>query len=266
MGDGNDRQRVRRSHASHAVEGRLGEHRRGQFGLGDDHEVSTIKHLFQTQQRRQKISRRYDAPTDGCNDRSDASTCTGTALASRVHVHSIEQLVAPERTMGEHLRQSGSKSGVLCLNRLQIGSNGEDRVEAEKRARGRGSAHKVHTRFGHEALRARQGIGECLRLPRIDARDIQEAFKKPDAAIWRGIMPTFDNHSAAVAECIRHALARLTRRRGLGGYAHERGLGAKGRHGLVEGRSGPERNRDHCGFRSTGCDAPPDGVECRAGR
>ena len=102
--------------------------------------------------------------------------------------------------MRERLRQRGSKSGVLYLNRLQIGSNSEDRVEAQKRARGRGSAHEIHTRFGHEALRAHQGIGERLRVPRIDAGDVQEAFKKPGAAIGRGIMPTFDNHGAAVAE------------------------------------------------------------------
>ena len=73
--------------------------------------------------------------------------------------------------MGERLRESGSKSGVLCLNRLQIGSNGEDRVEAQKRALGRSRAHKVHTRFGHKVLSARQGIGERLRSPRIDAGD-----------------------------------------------------------------------------------------------
>ena len=266
MGDGDDRQRVRRSRSCHAVKGRLSKHWGGQFGLGDDHEVRAINDRFQTQERRQKISRWYDAPTDGCNDRSDSATCTGTALASRVHVRSVEQLVAPKRTMGEHLCQSGSKSGVLCLNRLQIWSNGEDRVEAQKRALGRSRAHEVHTRFGHEALRAREGIGECLRLPRIDAGDIQETFEKPDAAIGRGIMSTFDNHGAAVAECIRHALARLARRRGLGGHAHERGLGTQRSHGLVEGGSGSERNREHCRLRSAGYDTPADGVERLAGR
>ena len=200
MGDGNDRQRVRRSHTSHAIKGRLSKHRGGKFGLGDDHEVRAINDRFQTQKRRQQITRRCDAPTDGCNDRSDAASCTGTTLASRVHVRSVEQLVAPERTMGERLRKSGSESGVLCLNRLQIRSNGEDRVEAKQRARGRCRAHEVHARVAHKALRARQGIGECIRAPRIEARDIQEAFKKPDAAIGREIMPTFDDHGAAAAE------------------------------------------------------------------
>ena len=266
MGDGDDRQRVRRSRSCHAVKGRLSKQRRGQLRFGDDHEVAALQHVVQIEKLGQQITGRDDTSTDRCDDGPHATACTGTALASRVHVRSVEQLVAPERTMGEHLRQSGSKSGVLCLNRLQIGSNGEHRVEAEKRARGRGSAHKVHTRFGHEALRAREGIGECLRLPRIDAGDIQETFEKPGASIGRGIMPTFDNHGAAVAECIRHELARLARRRGLGGYAHERGLGAQGRHGLVGGRSGSERNREHCGLRSAGEDAPPDGVECFAGR
>ena len=151
------------------------------------------------EKRRQQITRRCDAPADGCNDRSDAASCTGTTLASRVHVRSVKQLVAPERTMGERLRKSGSESGVLCLNRLQIRSNGEDRVEAKQRARGRCRAHEVHARFGHEALRARQGIGECIRAPRIEARDIQEALKKPDAAIGREIMPTFDDHPGAAA-------------------------------------------------------------------
>ena len=200
VGDGDDRQRVRRSCTSYAVEGRLGEHRRSQLRLGDNHEVGTIKHLFQPQKRRQQITRCHDASTNGCNDCSDAATCTGTALASRVHVRSVKQLLSPKRTMRERLRQRGSKSGVLCLNRLQIGSNSEDRVEAQKRARGRGSAHEIHTRFGHEALRARQGIGECLRVPRIDAGDVQEAFEKSGAAIGSGIMSTFDNHGAAIAE------------------------------------------------------------------
>ena len=200
MGDGDDGQRVRRSHTSHAVKGRLSKHRGGQFGLGDDHEVRAINDRFQTQKRRQQITRRCDAPTDGCNDRSDAASCTGTTLASRVHVRSVEQLVTPERTMGERLRKSGSESGVLCLNRLQIRSNGEDRVEAKQRTRGRCRAHEVHACIAHKALRTRQGIGERLRLPRIETRDIQEAFKKPDAAIGRGIMPTFDDHGAAVAE------------------------------------------------------------------
>ena len=136
MGDGDDRQRVRRSCTSHAVEGRLGEKRGGQFWLGDDHDVGAIKHLFQTQKRRQQITRCNDASTDGRDDCSEAAACTGTALASRVHGRSVKQLVAPERAVGERQRKSGSKSGVLCLDRLQIGSNGEDRVEAQKRARG----------------------------------------------------------------------------------------------------------------------------------
>ena len=48
-GDGDNRQGMRRSNASHAVKGRLSEHRGGQFGLGDDHEIDAIDDRFQAQ-------------------------------------------------------------------------------------------------------------------------------------------------------------------------------------------------------------------------
>ena len=122
---------MRRSHPGDAVEGRLGEHRRGQFGLGDNDEIGPAHEVVEAQQLGEHITGRDDAPADGGDNCTDAPTRTGTTLARRVDVRSIEELMPPERTVGERLREGGGESRVLSLNWLQIRRDGEDRVKPQ---------------------------------------------------------------------------------------------------------------------------------------
>ena len=106
-----------------------------------------------------------------------------------MYVHSVQELVTTKRAMGKRLRESGGESGILSLDWLQIRRDGEDRVKPQEWACGRRRAHEIHFGIAHESLRTRQGIGERLRLPWVDARGTQEAFKEAHTAIGRGIMP-----------------------------------------------------------------------------
>ena len=168
--------------------------------------------------------------------------------------------------MRERLRESSRQGGVLTLDRLQVGCNGKDRVEAHKRPRGGCRADKIDVSIRNQVLGARQRIGERLGPPRINTAIAEESFEKADAAVRGSVVSPLNDDRPLHPERFRHAHARLTRRRGIRRDTHERGLGAQGRHGLVEGWSGADGNRHHCRARIAREDAPTDCSKCVAGR